>query len=267
MDFKYAFLRVPPTTNWAAHLAGGARSGGPQEELSVALHGHVAQVLADPEVERTIRQILEPFGDTEFDAVRILDAMSRSPTPPWKVGEAIAEAYLTDWRSCLFPWPMGRDARHPRASLPGPDLVGFATEPEGERLVFGQVKTSSQEAYPPSIVYGASGLRTQLQELRDSEELRGMLIGYLAVRSRRSDWQPRFIEATQRYLADPHNFRIYGVLVRDVLPDPRDLRASVKQLAKHCPLATSISLLAIYVPIGEISRFAHAATDGRRAGS
>ena len=84
-----------------------------------------------------------------------------------KLLAAIAEVYLTDHRSCQFPWPLGRDERKSSSSLPRADLVGFRTDESGNALAFGEVKTSSEANYPPRVMYGETGLRKQLENLRD----------------------------------------------------------------------------------------------------
>lgn len=223
-------------------------------DLDTALADSVIGVLRDDGGSAIVSEILGPLGETEFATDQIARVTSQSPTPSWRVGEAIAEAYLTDWRSCLFPWPMSRDARRSRASLPGADLVGFTTGKTGERFVFGEVKTSSQASYPPGVMYGSSGLRQQLEELQDSVGVREVLVRYLAVRSQHAPWRDRFLGAAMRYLADRSDVRLYGVLIRDVPPDSLDLQASVSLLASNCSGTMQVELLGIYLPEGRIDR-------------
>jgi hypothetical protein len=71
----------------------------------------------------------------------------------WRVGEALAEAYLVAHRTCKFPWPDGRDARKAGSSLPGADLVGFQQHGGTDRFAFGEVKTSGEIRYPPGAMY------------------------------------------------------------------------------------------------------------------
>ena len=223
-------------------------------DLDTALAESVVGVLRDETGVAIVREILGPLGDTEFATDQIENAANQTPSPSWRIGESIAEVYLTDWRYCLFPWPMSRDARRTRASLPGADLVGLTTDKTGERFVFGEVKTSSQASYPPGVMYGSSGLRHQLEDLQKSVNVRDVLVRYLAVRSEYASWREQFRGAAQRYLADRSDVRLFGVLVRDVPPDSSDLRASVSFLSNDCPDTMQVELLGIYLPEGRIDR-------------
>lgn len=125
------------------------------EELNTALDGRVASVLFDDEGKNNIGNIFAGLAETGF----VQDGLQRLLANPdqvenWRVGEAIAEAYLTDHRSCYFPWPDGRNRKKRGASLPGADLVGFGADDGGDCFTFGEVKTSSEQAYPPGIIYG-----------------------------------------------------------------------------------------------------------------
>ena len=224
-------------------------------DLDTALADSVVGVLRDETGSAIVREILGHLGETKFATDQIAERVtSQSPSPSWRVGEAIAEVYLTDWRNCLFPWPMSRDARRSGASLPGADLVGLTTGKTGERFVFGEIKTSSQATYPPGVMYGSSGLRQQLEDLQDSVSIREVLVRYLAVRSEHAPWRDRFLGAVSHYLADRSDVRLYGVLIRDVPPDSLDLHASVSSLANNCSGTMQVELLSIYLPQGRIDR-------------
>ena len=223
-------------------------------ELDDVLVSAVVAVLHDEPGSSFLQEILAPLGESEFAVSRVRHAVAQLPTKTWRVGEAIAEVYLTDWRDCLFPWPISRDARRPGVSLPGADLVGFATDEHGDCLALGEVKTSSQADYPPSVMYGLSGLRQQLQDLRDRADIQHSLIRYLGVRCQYGLLRQRFVRAMQRYLADSSDVHLYGVLIRDVHPNDRDLRAAVCRLAVSCSASMRIELLAIYLPKCRIDR-------------
>ena len=109
------------------------------------------------------------------------EAISRELLP-WQVGEAIAETILENSHGVVFPWNHRRDERNPRASLPGADLVGISDEPQGCRLVFGEVKSSSDVNSPPGVVAGRSGMVQQLERLLNDEKLRFSLIKWLFAR-------------------------------------------------------------------------------------
>ena len=93
------------------------------EDLNAALYERIAAVLFDDKGKADIREILAGLAETDFvqDGLRrILEGPEQIET--WRVGESIAETYLTDHRSCTFPWPVGRDERKRGSSLPGADL-------------------------------------------------------------------------------------------------------------------------------------------------
>ena len=219
------------------------------EEVNVAMDERVAAVLFDDEGKANIEQILAGLAETNFAQ----DQLRRVLADPdeiedWRVGEAIAETYLTDHRSCSFPWPDGRDERKSGSCLPGADLVGFGIDEDGDCLVFGEVKTSSDRRYPPGTMYGRTGLKQQLEDLRDSESIRDDLLKYLGHRAAAAPWRARFVRAGLRYLQNRSDIQLYGFLVRDVEPHQDDLRARVSGLAAGCPEETRVELLALYLP-------------------
>ena len=81
----------------------------------------------------------------------------------WRVGEALAQAFLAAHRNCTFPWPASRDLRNPVSSPAGTDLVGFVDFDRGGLFAFGEVKTSTQQQWPPSLIYGRHGLKQQME--------------------------------------------------------------------------------------------------------
>ncbi len=110
---------------------------------------------------------------TEFAQEHLAEALADpDDIENWRVGEAIAEAYLTEHRNCQFPWPDGRDERKNGSSLPGADLVGIQHDAKGDRFAFGEVKTSGQAKHPPGVMYGRTGLKQQLEDLFDKVEIR-----------------------------------------------------------------------------------------------
>lgn len=56
-----------------------------------------------------------------------------------------------------------------------------------------------------------------------------------------------------RFLAESTDVAIFGVLIRDVTPDERDLKTRSQNIAKKHPAKMHIELLAIYLPAGSIS--------------
>ena len=225
------------------------------EELDTALAGPVASLVFDSEGTADIAALLESVSGTDFAGDEIARILNNDTLPKdWEVGEAIAEAYLTHHRDSFFPWPDGRDIRKPKSSLPGADLIGFHKNNEETRFAFGEVKTSKENKSPPQVVrYGDYSLNRQLTDLRDKKSLRDRAVVYLGHRATRSGWQGTYKNAAENYIkTHGSGVTIFGVLVRDVLPNSDDLAASRQMLSENCPGETLIELLAIYLPTGSI---------------
>lgn len=222
-------------------------------ELDSAINEGVAAILFDDEGRANIEEILTGLAETDFalDGLRRVLADS-DDIEDWRVGEAIAECYLSDHRDCQFPWSDARDERKSGSSLPGADLVGFRVDEVGDCLAFGEVKTSSDKKYPPGIMYGRTGLKQQLEDLRDRVSIRDSLLKYLGHRAKGASWRQRFENAGRRYLRNKTDVQLYGFLVRDVDAHENDLKARVSELETGCPKRTRIELLALYLPNGSI---------------
>lgn len=126
--------------------------------------------------------------------------------------------------------------------------MGFGIDGDGDCFAFGEVKTSREERYPPGTMRGRTGLKKQLEDLRDRNAIRDDLVRYLGHRAGSASWLARFRRATKRYVGNPSDVQLYGVLVRDVEPHQDDLRARVDDLGAGCPEGTRIELLALYLP-------------------
>lgn len=232
------------------------------DELDEALSGPVSAILWDDAGQSELEMVLAGLAETEFEDERLREILENTPAmEDWRVGEAMAEAYLIENRSCEFPWPTGRDLKNPSASPAGTDLVGFqhleqrdGDDPEEDvRFAFGEVKTSVEEAWPPAVTHGRHGLVTQIENLRDKPEVRGALVRYLALHAALgAAWGPMFRKATKRYLRRPGDIALFGVLIRDVEPKHLDLRSRARRLAEGCPADTAIELRALYLPAGSI---------------
>lgn len=223
------------------------------EELDKALEGPVAQVFFDDKGKDDLRRLLESVPNAGFNSSEVRRILEDTNEPEeWRVGEALAESYLVYHRSCMFPWPDGRDQRKSGSSLPGADLVGFQRDGESECFVFGEVKTSGEDKYPPRAMYGETGFKKQLEDLRDEVDIRNDLVKYLGHRAMKAPWKDRFKAASARYLADHRDVKLFGLLIRDVSPHENDIRARVNKLSKDCPPRMSIELIAIYLPLGSI---------------
>jgi hypothetical protein len=225
-------------------------------EMKAALAGPVAEVFYDDIGSQQVQSLLMGIAETGFAQDSVREVLERPQSDEdWRVGEAIAEAYLVHRRECHFPWPDGRDVRRAQSSLPGADLVGFQKDAATFRFAFGEVKTSYEATYPPGALYGRTGLKQQLEDLRDDVTVRDQLVVYLTHRAvLNPTWKEQFVDAAKRYFADRQDVSIFGVLVRDVTPHSDDLNARVQKLHKGCPQKMTVELLALYLPATSISR-------------
>jgi len=252
-------LGEPPVT--------GAGLGVSEGELNAALSGPIPAIVFDAPGSERIEALLAGLPETDFERENLQSLLTSDGEPEnWRVGEAIAESFLTVNRGCQFPWPDGRDERKRGSSLPGADLVGFCGEGAAVRFVFGEVKTSSENAHPPGLVYGRHGLKQQLEDLREAERIREGLVKYLAHRATGAAWLSIFRSASAAYLRDTCDVRVFGILVRDVCPHEADLRARVARLARECPAAMTIELVAIYLPEERIATLGNQVAASRREG-
>lgn len=227
-------------------------------ELDSALRGQVASLLRDDIGRDGVRSLIAGLADTEFASQRVHEILDepRSSIEAWQVGEALAETVLVSHRECFFPWPVRRDLRNPSASPAGCDLVGFRGTGEATRLAFGEVKTSEQQEWPPSVMHGRHGLAKQLEDLRDNKGLKNWLFRYLGSRAKDAPWEARFKAAGRRFLSDADDVVLFGVLVRDVVPKDEDLTGRAAALATGQPQTTSIELHALYLAAGSITQLA-----------
>lgn len=245
----------------------GAGVSWTEAELDLAINDPVAGIVFDDKGKADIGALLSSLADTQFqrDGVeRILS--SADAVEDWRVGEAIAEAYVVNHRDGHFPWPDGRDERKRGSSLPGADLVGFRGAANQARFAFGEVKTSAENKHPPGAMFGRTGLKQQLEDLRDDKTIRDDLVAYLAHRALKSDWLDSFKCATTRYLVNSSDVYVFGILIRDVAPHKDDLRVRVKKLSTGCPSGTEVELLAIYLPAGSISQLGTKVIAARKKG-
>jgi len=130
------------------------------DELDTALYGPVAEVVYDDSGKTDIESLLAGLAETDFAKGEVERILSDTrPPEDWRVGEALAETYLVHQKDCFFPWPDSRDERKSGSSLPGADLVGFQSDGTDVFFAFGEVKTSTENKYPPGAMYGRTGLK------------------------------------------------------------------------------------------------------------
>jgi hypothetical protein len=232
---------------------GGVGIAFSEEEIETAVRDRLSAILADAEGRRELEAVLEPLADTAFarDGLdRVLSSIHALPA--WRVGEALAEAYLADHRCCLFPWPGGRDLKNLASSPAGTDLVGLRDDGDSTRFAFGEVKTSSQRKSPPDVVVGRHGLVKQLEALCECGSVVDDLVRYLGYHAVGRPWLDRYQDAAKHWLADRASISLFGVLIRDVAIDERDISARVGKLATRRKQPTTVELIAIYLPTGRI---------------
>ncbi len=242
--------------NLGEHPVSGCGFSISEAELEVALKGPVSEIVFDKTGKTVVKDLLEGLAETEFEKKQIEEILLNSKAPEnWRVGEAMAEAYLVDQNNCFFPWPDGRDERKSGSSLPGADLVGFQAIGAEQYFAFGEVKTSEEETFPPGAVYGRTGLKKQLEDLKESLKIKDDLVVYLCHRAVNSEWQLCYQDAAKKYIQNRNNVKIFGVLVRDVQPNQDDLRTRINSLSQNPKSGMQIKLFAIYLPQNSIQSF------------
>jgi len=177
-----------------------------EAELDEALKTSVVSIIWDEPGAVDLRAILSSLVTTDFSEESVKRILSNQTTPEnWRVGEGLAEGFLTEHRNCEFPWPAGRDLRNPRSSPAGTDLVGFQKcngAVDSWRFAFGEVKTSKQKAWPPAVVDGRCGLAEQIEGLRNTPNVKDNLVKYLCYHAQDADWDSHYREAARRYLVN-----------------------------------------------------------------
>jgi hypothetical protein len=229
------------------------------EELVAAIKENVYDVLFDTEGVSNIVDIIDTTSDTGFSNDRLIAVLTtyNEEIEDWRVGEALSEVYLSENKGGFFPWPNRRDIKKFGSSLAGADLVGFHCKVDSCCFLFGETKTSQDSNYPPSPMYGDHGLKQQVEDLCCKESLRWSLVRYLGYRAKDSSWEDLYQKAFKRFLQNSSDVYVFGMMVRDVVPNKRDLNARVVTLGKMCPDGMKIEMLAIYLPKGKISDLPH----------
>lgn len=237
------------------------------DELDAALSGPVAEVVYDDSGKADIEALLAGLAETDFEKGAVEQILSDTKPPEdWRVGEALAESYLVHQKNCFFPWPDGRDERKSGSSLPGADLVGFQSNDTDDFFAFGEVKTSTENKYPPGAMHSRTGLKQQIEKLKDDVKIKNDLVLYLGYRATTASWKSRYENAAKHYLQSRTNVRVFGFLIRDVAPNQEDLFTRVIELAKDQHADMVIELLALYLPQSSIGQLASKVVSGRNGG-
>lgn len=216
-------------------------------------------------------EIVKSLSDTGFDEAVIMERLFPiEDKEDWEIGEAYAQVYAETNLNSIIPWGIARDLKKPKSSLPGADIVGLYQQTDNTIFLFGEIKTSSHNEYPPSVMYGEHGLKKQLEDLCENKDITDKLVGYLSYRLKQGELWSLYQKAFQNYMqSEGKRIHILGVLLRDVEPSEEDLAARTKKLERFVVDGRSIELVGIYVPIGSIERFPSIVSkEGeRRAGS
>ncbi len=167
----------------------------------------------------------------------------------WAVGEALAEAFLGIEHGVTWPWNMERDKRHPNASLPGADIIGFEIDGADVRLALGEVKTSADLNTPPGVMSGRSGMTHQISNLANELSLIYQLLKWLLPRCKNTEHEKSYNAAVTLFLDSGNKaFSLFGLLIRDTEPNVLDLQARGHTLANSLHAPTKCQLIAIYLP-------------------
>ncbi|GAA2434807.1 MULTISPECIES: hypothetical protein [Mycobacteriaceae] len=240
----------------AVHAAGHSID----EDRADAIAAEVRAILRDDKGIEDAYGALADLAKTDFHTETLQRVLAAPDSyDEWRVGEALAEHHLVNNKSCSFPWPDCRSTRNPNSSGGGVDLIGFE-HGERVRFVFAEVKTSHQQAWPPSVLTSRShGLHAQLTGLNAGDQRSEWAIRYLAMNGNGRPWFDDFRSAVRTYLADKLDVVIYGLLVHVAAPNQDDLQGQAVKLSKTLKEPTTMELVAIYLPAELLVKIADAA--------
>lgn len=185
---------------------------------------------------------------TDFATEKIARIFSDSEYIPleWEWGEIFAVSQIEKLVRVQIPWPVNRDKRAKNASLPGPDIIGLSTRNGSVHFVFGEIKTSSEKEYPPSVVTNPnSGLIPQLKRLAYGDIIEP--IKWLLHKADGQEWASDFCAALESWASNNESILVIGALIRDTAPTEKDLRRALDEIGNSCRVG--VRLLAFYLPI------------------
>lgn len=222
------------------------------DELSAFMRQEVASRLNDvPGRDEFLSHLrglaLTGMGKDSLEAVLSADIPEERD---WAVGEALAEALLIRSHGVIFPWNMERDKRNAKGSLPGADIVGFLPLDSGFRLVLGEIKTSGEEKYPPQVMSGRSGcLGHQIDKLANNMSTICRLLYWLLPRVKGTQYQNAYDQSATLYFNSGNKAAsLFGILIRDTVPNELDLQNRGNALGQVMDDPASCELIAAYLP-------------------
>lgn len=221
------------------------------DDFSQFLTTEVAARVHDEEGSSKFEVHLRGLATTGFQRESLQALLDAAPLEErdWAIGEALAEAHLTQKHNIDWPWNSERDKRTPLASLPGADLVGLMADDDGALLALGEVKCSSEAKNPPQVMSGRSGMANQLDRLADDLELLNTLLRWLFPRCKGTAHESNFNQAMTRLLQSGNRaIALFGILIRDTEPNKQDLRSRGLHLAGRLQAPTTCYLKALHLP-------------------
>ncbi len=224
------------------------------EEYQTFMKSNVRARLNDDDGQQIVENHLRPLVTTGFEANNLdtlLNARNQEERD-WAVGESFSEAILEREFGAIFPWNTNRDSKNENASLPGADIIGLIKDEGQEKLLFGEVKTSIQEQYPPNVLYGRSGMAHQLETIGTNLARLLQLIEYLLFRCKDTIYEDDFNEAIKYLLGSDSHQGMYlvGILVRpNITANEEDWQRRGTYLGDtFSGTVTKALLLAYYLP-------------------
>ncbi|MFD5308221.1 hypothetical protein [Streptomyces ardesiacus] len=216
--------------------------------------GPWAERVGDLAATRDFLTELRGLATTEMETDTLKALLASEPEPlPWQVGEALAEVLLEHWHGALWLWDGTRDRRTRKASLPGADLVGLCVADGSARLLFGEVKSSSEQSSPPGVMNGSDGMIHQLKKLSAKDD-HLTLMKWLRFRCLTPEHKAAYRTAAGRWVKSMgKDVQLFGCLVRDTAPEPKDLSNRAKDLAKTVVEPMHALLTAWYLPVAMTS--------------
>ena len=220
--------------------------------LDAYLAGRVKEWHYD--IRRIVEQAAEISGRTGFDMDRLREYLlsTRPSAKYWQAGESLAHCFLEDYWFAQFPYPSSRDARNPRASMAGADMVGFYHRDGMTSMLFGEVKTSGEGRRPPQVV---ARLLTQMTTLKDRHVQLSLvlwLVQKFADAAADNPGKKRCDAAVDAYVCRGA-VRLVGVLIRDTPPDKADLQSAFERLVGDTKTRLDVCALYIPVPVNTLS--------------
>lgn len=214
--------------------------------LDAYLAGRVKEWHYD--IRRTGEMAAEISGRTGFDTDRLREDLlsTRPPAEYWQAGESLAHCFLEDYWFAQFPYRSSRDAKNPRASMAGADLVGFYHRDGATSMLFGEVKTSGEDRRPPQVVTRLLAQMTALKDRHVQLSLVLWLVQKFADADADDPDKRRCDAAVDAYVCRGA-VRLAGVLIRDTPSDRADLQSAFETLGDDAK--TRLDVCALYIPV------------------